>query len=391
MRANEIIVEVVGSFIPKSAADLEDLENFVTNEEEEIDSVSTMFDNLNDPKYKQLEKDYRALMAVHNVITNNIRAFNKQELLNNNIFIYDYEEDSGKVGAIHVQIQNNIAEIKWLGSYGTSGRQLLIAGLTAAKAKGIKKYKLTAKWNSEGFYRKMGLQQHSEPEYNVFADSNFTDFAGDIPESTSKPQIIEGLSHPVICVDAQPAYAPYAKGKIPKIIEFVNRQTGPVLMFVNAERDGLTDDTVQDIITYWDEVVLGPDFDYNSDDPPNKINWSRFTIDDKGYGWFRSYMDYQVDHSVIIKLIRYLYTHKYHDVREIIWPETLTPEEKILKENVDIMHDEPFSINWTSVAQLKKFNGAYIVGGGRDECLREVELLMNAFNIKYKRIDSLVY
>ena len=90
MRANEIIVEVVGSFIPKSAADLEDLENFVTNEEEEIDSVSTMFDNLNDPKYKQLEKDYRALMAVHNVITNNIRAFNKPELLNNNIFIYDY-------------------------------------------------------------------------------------------------------------------------------------------------------------------------------------------------------------------------------------------------------------------------------------------------------------
>jgi len=31
------------------------------------------------------------------------------------------------------------------------------------------------------------------------------------------------------------------------------------------------------------------------------------------------------------------------------------------------------------------------VGGGRMECLREVELLMNAFNIKYKRIDHLVY
>lgn len=49
------------------------------------------------------------------------------------------------------------------------------------------------------------------------------------------------------------------------------------------------------------------------------------------------------------------------------------------------------SVGWTSVAQLKRFNGAYLVGGGRNECLREVELLMNAFNIKYKRIDSLVY
>jgi hypothetical protein len=57
----------------------------------------------------------------------------------------------------------------------------------------------------------------------------------------------------------------------------------------------------------------------------------------------------------------------------------------------DWMEDEPFVINWTSVAQLKRFNGAYLVGGGREECLREVELLMNAFNIRYKRIDSLVY
>ena len=55
------------------------------------------------------------------------------------------------------------------------------------------------------------------------------------------------------------------------------------------------------------------------------------------------------------------------------------------------MPQDPMTIRWTSVAQLKKFNGAYIVGGGRNECLREVELLMNAFNIRYKRIDSMVY
>ena len=55
------------------------------------------------------------------------------------------------------------------------------------------------------------------------------------------------------------------------------------------------------------------------------------------------------------------------------------------------MLDDPVTVNWTSVAQLKRFTGAYIMGGARDRCLREVELLMNAFNIKYKRIDSLVY
>ena len=58
---------------------------------------------------------------------------------------------------------------------------------------------------------------------------------------------------------------------------------------------------------------------------------------------------------------------------------------------IEEMNDDPMIVGWTSVAQLKRFNGAYIVGGGRNECLREIELLMNAFNIKYKRIDSLVY
>jgi hypothetical protein len=55
------------------------------------------------------------------------------------------------------------------------------------------------------------------------------------------------------------------------------------------------------------------------------------------------------------------------------------------------MADDPIIVEWTSVAQLKRFQGAYIMGGGRNECLREVELLMNAFNIGYKRIDRLVY
>jgi hypothetical protein len=55
------------------------------------------------------------------------------------------------------------------------------------------------------------------------------------------------------------------------------------------------------------------------------------------------------------------------------------------------MLSDAISVNWTSIAQLRRFNGAYIVGGGRNECLQEVELLMSAFNVKYKRIDRLVY
>ncbi len=197
----------------------------------------------------------------------------------------------------------------------------------------------------------------------------------------------EGLRYPVIVVDVQPAYASFAPKICEQIVKFVVAQTGPVLMFVNADRDGLTDDTIPSIKEYWDETS-GGEYDEETGEFMSNIDWNRFSIADKGYGYFRSYMDQGVSESTIIKLIRIMYQRRVTDAREL-------PNEEFQQlmgaEYRDWMDDESFSINWTSVSQIKQFNGAYIVGGGRNECLREVELLMNAFNIRYKRIDKLVY
>ena len=63
--------------------------------------------------------------------------------------------------------------------------------------------------------------------------------------------ITEGRAHPVIVVDVQPEYSGMNDGDensvFTEIINFVNNQTGPVLMFVNAEDQGLSGDTVQSI------------------------------------------------------------------------------------------------------------------------------------------------
>lgn len=207
--------------------------------------------------------------------------------------------------------------------------------------------------------------------------------------------LTEGRNSPIIVVDVQPSYCEHNPvGQ--KVVDFVQQLTGPVLMFVNAEQDGYTDDSIESI-QYWWEELAGVDYDAYDEDPnyTGPINWNRFQIVDKGYGWFRNWMDQGVQPKFIIQLIRFMYQAKLHDIRDNITAVyeymTHNPIGGQIVDWQDWMEDESFIVNWTSIAQLKRFNGSYLVGGGRNECLREVELLMNAFNIRYRRIDSLVY
>ena len=219
--------------------------------------------------------------------------------------------------------------------------------------------------------------------------------------------LFEGLNTPVIVVDVQPEYSGIHDGDenpvFEEIIRFVNRQTGPVLMFVNAEDAGMSGDTVADIKLYWEHTIQPPqdEDDWDEDDErqpdsPPLINWNRFTIVDKGYGWLRPPMDQGVKPAVIIRVIREMYRQRVADSRHLFGGEDdpayrESMERLVGAQDLEIFLTDPIYTEWTSIAQLKRFSGAYIVGGGRNECLREVELLMNAFNIPYKRIDKLVY
>ncbi len=195
---------------------------------------------------------------------------------------------------------------------------------------------------------------------------------------------------PTVVVDIQPAYAPYINFDLQKMGNFLVNQHGPILMFVNADVTGMTDDNIEyDIVPWWDEEVIGLD----EDDEPNYDFWNNVTINDKGYGHFRAWMDSGVSDAAIIKVIRLLYQNNLNDARELFGGED-ADDYSINLEALGIpeeFHEDGLTVEWTSVAQLKKFSGCYIMGGGRNECLREVELLMNAFNIKYKRIEEFIY
>jgi hypothetical protein len=194
---------------------------------------------------------------------------------------------------------------------------------------------------------------------------------------------------PIVCVDVQPEYSGMNDGDedsaFENAIRFVNDSRAPCLMFVNADQDGLTSDSIQDIQMYWEDSG----FEYR--------NWNRVEIFDKGYGYLRAWMDIGIKEGHIIRVIREMYKQKINDSRELFGGDEdkilkyLTPVAESINTEADTLLDDPLSVGWAAIDQLKRYNNCYLIGGGRNECLKEVALLMNAFNIKYKMINELIY
>lgn len=201
-------------------------------------------------------------------------------------------------------------------------------------------------------------------------------------------ELDEGKNTSSIVVDIQPSYEENNYGEsnfgiFRNAAKFLNRQKGPILMFVNSDETGMTEDNIEhDIIPYWEEKL-------------GFTNWDNVTINDKGFGYFRGWMDQQVPNDVIIKTIRLMYQNKVADSRELFGGDESDDYAINMEAAVGFFYDwmihDPISVEWTSLAQLKRFSGSYIFGGGCNECLKEVQLLMNAFNIKYKVIEDFVY
>ena len=80
--------------------------------------------------------------------------------------------------------------------------------------------------------------------------------------------ITEGKNHAVIVVDVQPEYSGMLDGDedstFSEIINFVDKQTGPVLMFMNAEDTGVSGDTIDGVRQYWQDTIRGEE-EYDPD------------------------------------------------------------------------------------------------------------------------------
>jgi hypothetical protein len=93
---------------------------------------------------------------------------------------------------------------------------------------------------------------------------------------------------------------------------------------------------------------------------------------EKGYGFLRDWMDRGEDHYEIIETIKLLEKSGLIDSRDLS----------------DYEDDDPIYI---PDIYIPEWDFSHICGGGENECLLEMELLLEAKNVKTKRLPSAIY
>lgn len=157
------IRENAGQVTTLDGSELTELSYAIEDLQEDIDGKSVWAGEDDDQiLLKNLEKDYRALEAIRNVVKNNMIAIKKNNTSNYFLYAGDHVDIESGIAGIHFSIENDLVVVRWLGSYNESGRNLLTHALEKAKSLGAKKVKVSAKWESEGFYSKMGFSQDTD-------------------------------------------------------------------------------------------------------------------------------------------------------------------------------------------------------------------------------------
>lgn len=181
----------------------------------------------------------------------------------------------------------------------------------------------------------------------------------------------------LVVVDVQPAYQDACEDIIYEVIEKINKSEQPVVFFfVGRELDC---DTKSDVIGYLLEHGI----------EENRIDGIRFI--EKDYGFFRTWMDSGVPHDIILKTIRHMNKEKINDTRDFSeedWEKTVG-----YKYAKPVYTEEFFGLPNFNQKMFKEnfINNFELIGGGRYECLLEIDFFLKGLNKDTYINESLCY
>ena len=184
----------------------------------------------------------------------------------------------------------------------------------------------------------------------------------------------------LVCIDIQPAYEKLIKFPIDDFISFLNNSNyEKIYYFFNGPELGYEDvNEIQDWLT---EYGLSEDI----------LNIIEF--EEKDYGWFRELIDSnKFNINDITKLVSFMYNNNIKqsaDITDNQW-QNLNLSKTTKSKLINIIEDNLIVIPQIDKI-LQNISQCDIIGGGKNECLLEVQILMSAMKIKYNPIDNFIY
>ncbi len=169
----------------------------------------------------------------------------------------------------------------------------------------------------------------------------------------------------LVVVDIQPAHYKHCNRVLGKAVQMMNDHSGRVFIVFNGEDLGM--DSKSDVLEYFhdagvDEDVLG------------RAKWI-----EKGYGFLRSWMDEGVSKSDIVSTIEQMLETKAYDSRDL----DDLPE--------DVPKDDPIFLPEELVKAFTGVTSPTLIGGGKDECLAELSILLDGMGVKHHIDTKCVY
>ena len=186
----------------------------------------------------------------------------------------------------------------------------------------------------------------------------------------------------LVVVDIQPEYSSY----IPFLSNFINflntnYKKYSRLTFLYNGHDTLGMVNEKDYEVWWYENGLNEEV----------LEYANFY--DKGYAFFRYCMDEGIDDDVISGLVKFMIEKSVNDSRDLdkeFWDEYI---EKYGNEDVrELLELAGDCINIPELMdELSGYNNIVLCGGGINECLKEVEIALNALDKYYSVLTKYTY
>jgi hypothetical protein len=197
-----------------------------------------------------------------------------------------------------------------------------------------------------------------------------------------KEEYLQGKT--IINVDIQPEYKNYISFGLSKWIQFLNQNANnnTIIFLYNGE------DTLG-MVSEYDYKNFLLDLGLDEDVLDNAIFY------DKGYAFFRYCMDNSIDEDNIVDLVKFMIQNDINDSREIdedMWNDYMQQTNHSQEDVRELLENAGDMINIPDLMDfLKNYSNIVLLGGGINECLKEVEIALLALNKNFNTLKQFTY